>query len=109
MPRPSIIQTWYRDCFSLTIQLEIFGDCRHNNVIPNYITIQGNITGQNEFVVYNMYRVMPEYVIEYTDSTIASLKQRVNHLNRLVNHAIKTSRTATAHAPRRRSTKRKKY
>ena len=29
--------------------------------------LQGNLSGQNEFVVYNMYRVMPEYMIEYTN------------------------------------------
>lgn len=30
-----------------------------------YIHAQGNLTGQNEFVVYNAYRVMPEYVLHY--------------------------------------------
>ena len=35
-------------------------------------TVQGNLSGQNEFVVYNMYRVMPEYVIEYTDCAPAA-------------------------------------
>jgi len=27
---------------------------------------QGNISGQNEYVVYNAYRVVPEYVMEYS-------------------------------------------
>lgn len=31
-----------------------------------YDSVKGNITGRNEFVVYNTYRVMPEYMIEYT-------------------------------------------
>ena len=32
---------------------------------PTY-ALQGNISGHNEFVVYNAYRVLPEYVIEYS-------------------------------------------
>ena len=27
--------------------------------------LQGNISGHNEYVVYNAYRVLPEYIIEY--------------------------------------------
>ena len=28
--------------------------------------LQGNVTGQNEYIVYNMYRVLPAYIMEYT-------------------------------------------
>ena len=27
--------------------------------------VQGNLSGQHEYVVYNAYRVMPEYVLHY--------------------------------------------
>ena len=30
-----------------------------------HFSLQGNVSGQDEFVVYNAYRVMPEYVIKY--------------------------------------------
>ena len=33
------------------------------------LTVQGNVTGQDEYVVYNAYRVMPEYVMKYYTST----------------------------------------
>ena len=29
---------------------------------------QGNVTGQNEFIIYSHYRAMPAYVIEYSVS-----------------------------------------
>ena len=27
--------------------------------------IQGNVTGQDEYIIYSNYRAMPSYVIEY--------------------------------------------
>ena len=36
------------------------------------LCLQGNLSGQDEFVVYNAYRVMPEYVIKYNSETKAT-------------------------------------
>jgi hypothetical protein len=33
---------------------------------PGYDSVQGNVTGQNEFIIYTHYRAMPAYVVEYT-------------------------------------------
>ena len=38
-----------------------------------YSILQGNISGQNEFVVYNAYRVMPEYVINYKAASMSQV------------------------------------
>lgn len=38
------------------------------NLITDYqlsLTLQGNVSGHNEFVVYNAYRVLPEYILKY--------------------------------------------
>ena len=39
---------------------------QYNKQVTYFLSVQGNISGRNEFVVYNAYRVMPEYMIEYT-------------------------------------------
>ena len=35
------------------------------NYYPTPMNLQGNVTGYNEYVIYNTYRVLPEYVLEY--------------------------------------------
>lgn len=50
--------------------------CVYNSLSGIYNThMQGNISGQDEFVVYNAYRVMPEYIIKYysPDASISSV------------------------------------
>ncbi len=40
------------------------------------ILLQGTLSGMNEYVVYNAYRVMPEYLIEYSTPGLPSVYMR---------------------------------
>jgi hypothetical protein len=33
---------------------------------PGYDSVKGNVTGQDEYIIYTNYRAMPAYVVEYT-------------------------------------------
>ena len=43
----------------------------YNIILCTLLCLQGNLSGQDEFVVYNAYRVMPEYVIKYNSSSVS--------------------------------------
>ena len=43
-----------------------FWECSAIVNFPLFLYLQGNVTGQNEFIIYTHYRAMPAYVVEYT-------------------------------------------
>lgn len=80
-----------------------------------YDSVKGRITGQNEYVVYNAYRVMPEYLLEYSvhaahSAVTAPPLSALQHMNFPQQQQIKMNQAMRAllSQHRKRSHKRKK-